>query len=378
MYTRDRFCSSKLILRILLVCAALGLAACAEMPDKAVKTAAKPLVYPPPPDEPRFVFERSIYSSGDVVPDEAGSGFKRMVTGEARTGEGFAKPYAVAVRKGRIYLSDSVERLVKVMDVPSGRYFKIGEDERGPLQKPLGLDVDPEGNVYVADSSQKAVMVYDRDGKFLRKIGGGKAFERLSSVSVDPDGKRIYTVDIGGVGSQEHHRIGVYDAVSGKHLFDIGKRGKGPGEFNLPRDVAVGKDGKLYVVDGGNFRIEVFDHDGKYLQSWGSAGKQLGTFARPKEIAADPSGNIYVADAAFGNFQIFSPEGELLMFIGERNEQDGPGRYMLPSGIAVDEDGRVYFVDQWFRKVDVYRPANLQPTDGWLGKRPTAQKASAK
>jgi DNA-binding beta-propeller fold protein YncE len=127
------------------------------------------------------------------------------------------------------------------------------------------------------------------------------------------------------------------------------------------------------VVDGGNFRVVVFDREGKYLKSFGSVGKQYGQFARPKEVAVDREGNVYVVDAAFGNFQIFNPEGDLLLFVGERNERDGPARYMLPSGIAVDEDGRVYVVDQWFRKIDVYRPAALKPGTGFLAlRRPAA------
>ena len=149
--------------------------------------------------------------------------------------------------------------------------------------------------------------------------------------------------------------VRVFDG-DGKHKMDIGQRGTGPGEFNLPRDLAIGKDGKLYVVDGGNFRVVVFDRNGKYLNAFGSVGRQLGQFSRPKEIATDPQGNVYVVDAAFGNFQIFNEDGELLLFVGTRDERDGPARYMLPSGITVDEDGRVYMVDQWFRKIDVFRP----------------------
>ena len=113
----------------------------------------------------------------------------------------------------------------------------------------------------------------------------------------------------------------------------------------------------------------VFDKDGKYLQSFGSVGKQYGQFARPKEIAVDREGNVYVVDAAFGNFQIFNPDGDLLLFVGERSERDGPAKYMLPSGISVDEDGRVYVVDQWFRKIDVYRPVTLPAGTGFLARK---------
>jgi len=81
-------------------------------------------------------------------------------------------------------------------------------------------------------------------------------------------------------------------------------------------------------------------------------------------------------DSAFGNFQVFNPEGDLLLFVGERSERDGPGKYMLPSGIYVDEDGRVYMVDQWFRKVEVFRPYALQESQGFLAPPAKAAKAA--
>ena len=351
-------------------------ASCAPVPPRAEPPKPAVLVFPAPPDAPRFVYEWTLYSSADVVDEDRDSQFRRMITGETRSGTGLAKPYAVAVHQGRIFLSDSVERFVKAFDVPQGRFFQVGAEGPGRLAKPLGIDVDRAGNLYVADATLRAVMVFDRDGRFLRKIGSEKMFDRISSVTVDPDGKRVYAVDIGGVAS-ENHRVRVFDALSGAHLSDIGKRGRGPGEFNLPRDLAIGRDGQLYVVDSGNFRVQVFDAAGRYLNAFGNIGKQLGNFARPKEIAADREGNVYVVDTAFGNTQLFNAEGDLLMFIGERSEQDGPARYMLPSGVYVDEDGRMYVVDQWFRKVDIYRPAALAAHEGWLGKRKSPPKPAA-
>ncbi|MBL8303656.1 MAG: 6-bladed beta-propeller [Ideonella sp.] len=346
---------------------ALLLQACAQAPPSRPATAA-PLVFPAAPDEPRFYYERTIRSSGDVVPAEAGSELRRLATGEQVAGEGLAKPYAVAVFRGRIFVSDTVSRYVRVFDVPQGKHLKVGEEEgAGQLVKPIGLDVDARGNLYVADIGARVIKVYDADGRYLRHLGGDKWFTRLSSVAVDPSGTRVYAVDLGGV-SSDQHQVRVFDAVSGAHLMDIGRRGMGPGEFNLPRDVAIGKDGRLYVVDGGNFRVVVFDRQGRHLHSFGSVGKQYGQFARPKEVAIDREGNVYVVDTAFGNFQIFNAEGELLMFVGDRSERDGPAKYMLPSGIAVDEDGRVYVVDQWFRKIDVFRPAALPAGQGFLAR----------
>jgi DNA-binding beta-propeller fold protein YncE len=280
-------------------------------------------------------------------------------------GESMGKPYAIAVHRGRIFVSDTVDRTVKAFDVAEKKFVAIREVPNGELQKPLGIDVDAKGNLFVADAGARVIHVFDRDGKHLRKIGDGKQFDRLSSVTVTPDGTLLYAIDIGGVQS-ENHRIRVFDAKTGEFVKDIGKRGVGDGELNLPRDMAIGKDGRLYVVDSGNFRIAIFDRDGNYLRSFGKVGKGLGDFARPKEIAADPQGNLYVVDTAFGNFQIFDPEGTLLMFIGSRSEVNGPAKYMLPAGIAVDEDGRIIVGDQWFKKLDVFRPFKVPAGQGIL------------
>lgn len=364
--------------RLLAVFFCAFLLSCAPVTKKkSIDQADNVLLYPAPPDEPRFAFERVIMASSDVVAASEDSKLMYALTGVSDvTGETLVKPYAVAVHRGRVFVSDSAANSVKVFDIPEQKYFKIMDTPSGPMGKPLGIDVDGAGKLYVADASNRVVHVFDRDGAYMMKIGDGKQFDRLSSVAVDHDGTRVYAVDIGGVKS-ENHRVRVFDAKTGEFLMDIGKRGGGNAEFNLPRDLAIGRDGRLYVVDSGNFRVQIFDRDGKYISSFGKVGKQMGDFARPKEIAADPDGNVYVADTAFGNFQIFDPDGELLMFVGSRSEQNGPAKYMLPSGIFVDDEGRIYVADQWFRKVDVFRPYKLQAGGGSFSAAVKPQKAPA-
>jgi DNA-binding beta-propeller fold protein YncE len=341
------------------------LSACAVAPKAPTKAVDNP-VFPPPPEFARFIYERSIYSSADVMRDDGKADFRRLVTGEKKVGEGLAKPYGIAVRHGRVFVTDSVKRSVMVFDFPQGSYYELGAQAEGGLRLPLGVDVDAGGNAYVSDGGTHRVLVYGPDGNYLRQMGGPDILKRPAGIAVDAAGSRVYVVDIGGIDSMDHG-VRVFDGKSGVYLSSIGKRGDGPGEFNLPRDVAVGKDGFLYVVDGGNFRVQVLRPDGSFIRSFGAVGRQGGQFSRPKEIAIDAAGNVYVVDAAFGNFQIFTPEGKLLLDIGGRSNADGPAKYMLPSGIAVDEDGRVYVVDQYFRKVDIFRPALLDPKAGFLG-----------
>ncbi len=354
---------------IIAFCAAT-LASCAA-PGPADSQSAEEqaeLVFPPPPEMPRFVFERTIFGSADITVEDSESKWRRVLTGEVDKSTGFSKPFDVEACQGRLYVSDTVRRSVHLFNVPSGEFKEIGLEEPGALRKPLGMAVDNDCNLYVVDGTLKRVVVYDQDGDFLSAFGGSDKFHRPTHVDVDADARYAYVVDTGGV-STDQHRIRVFDIATGQHSFDIGRRGTGEGEFNLPKDVAIGPDGRIYVVDSSNFRVQVFESDGTYVATFGSIGVQPGQFSRPKGVATDPDGNIYVTDAAFGNFQIFNPAGQLLLFIGSRSTTAGAAKYMLPAGIAVDEDGRVYMVDQFFRKVDVYRPAAIGPRDGFMGAR---------
>lgn len=370
--SQPRFCIAARILAAM-VCSSALLASCAAPgPDgtsgQAGTIPVEDLVFPPPPDPARFVFERTIMSSADVVPEDRESRWRRILTGEVDSSTGFSKPFDVEACQGRVYVSDTVRRSVLMFDIPNGTFKEIGREEPGSLRKPLGMAADADCNLYVVDGTAKRVVVYDQDGNFISAFGGMAMFERPSHVDVDREGQYAYVVDTGGVNSLLH-RVRVFDVTSGEHRFDIGERGDGPGQLNLPRDIAVGPDGRLYVVDGANFRIQIFESDGSFVSGFGSIGVFPGQFSRPKGVDTDPAGNVYVTDTAFGNFQIFDPNGQLLLFVGTRSETPQPARYMLPAGIAIDEDGRVYMVDQFFRKVDVFRPAAIGPADGFLGVR---------
>ena len=228
-----------------------------------------------------FICDECVELCNDIIREELED------SGETGQDKALAKPFDVAVCQGQVYISDTVRRAVMVFDVPGQRFFEFGTEEPGTLRKPLGMDTDADCNVYVADGTTRRVMVYSQAGGFLRAIGGQSMFERLSHVAVDPQGSRVYAVDTGGVGSEAHY-VRVFDGGSGEHLFDIGSRGSDDGQLNLPRDVQYGQDGNLYVVDGGNFRVQVFSAEGMYQKKFGRAGDNPGYFARPPAGIAPP------------------------------------------------------------------------------------------
>ncbi len=332
----------------------IAIAACASEPLPEPKE----LVWPPPPDQPRYHYEGMIRSSADVADEGWVASFRRFATGEGRSGKGLAKPFAVAADRGRVFVSDTVGRKVAVFDFADRRYYEIGARGVGELVKPLGVALDRTNElVYVVDSTAKRVVVFDYEGTYRTAMGGKDLLRRPSGIAVSPDGKKIYVVDTGGVDTNKHQVV-VFDS-DGHHMFDIGDRGAAEGAFNLPLSAATSADGTLHVVDGGNFRVQSFAPTGEFIDSFGGVGRRPGQFSRPKSIAVGPDGTIVVSDAAFGNIQLFDPEGRLLMFIGQRSEEGGAAEYMLTSGVGVDEDGRIYVVDQFFGKVDVFRPADV-------------------
>ena len=141
----------------------LVLLGCASTSDKETAE-LEPLYFPPPPDEARFVFERSVRSSADIEKGDSKDALREMLTGVSQSTRAMSKPFDVTVCKGLIFVSDTVLRSVLVFDVPGRRFFEIGKQKPGLLLKPLGMDTDDECNLYVADGTAKSIKVYDQAG----------------------------------------------------------------------------------------------------------------------------------------------------------------------------------------------------------------------
>jgi len=319
-----------------------------------------PPVYPPPPAEPRYIYEATLRSSGNITEPSFADKLQEIATGTRIAPTGLGKPYGVVAYKNRVYVTDTQQRAIVMFDLDKGGVKFIGNSGQGRLLKPLGIDISKDEEIFVADNTAKRIAVFDLEGKFLRAFGNKSLLTRPVGITTDPTSHKVYVVDTGGIESDNHHVL-VFDGKSGKHLKTIGKRGREQDAFNLPLQASATIDGSVYIVDSGNFRIQKIDKEGKFAGTFGTIGRRSGQFSRPKGIATDKAGNIYVIDTAFGNLQIFNPDAELLLYLGERATSGGPGRFSLPAGVDVDENGKIYIVDQFFRKVDIIRPINSKP-----------------
>lgn len=174
-----------------------------------------------------------------------------------------------------------------------------------------GVDVDAEDNVYVLHRNDAMpVMVFDRQGKFLRAWGQG-LFKTTHFLRVDATGK-VWVTDRGDMQAFQFDR-------SGARLLTLGKKGvlgdnTSTDTFNGMADVAVAKNGDIFIADGEgpNTRVAKFAKDGRFLKWWGGKGTGEGQFDVPHSSAIDRRGLVYVADRSNNRIQVFDQSGKFV------------------------------------------------------------------
>ena len=191
-----------------------------------------------------------------------------------------------------------------------------------------------------------AVLVFGSLGQ------GPGQFRDPRNLAVGAEGN-LYILDTG------NHLVQVFTA-NGQFLREWGGEGMTPGHFKEPWGIAVAPDGTVYVADTWNHRIQKFTAEGQFLAQWGQFGStdgQLGDPAilwGPRAIAFDPEGNLLVADTGNKRILKFSPEGEFLGQWGGYGVE--AGQYDEPVGLAVDAEGNVYVADTWNRRIQKLNP----------------------
>lgn len=123
-----------------------------------------------------------------------------------------------------------------------------------------------------------------------------------------------------------------------RSLFELSQAGDSA--LRLPSDVAVGRDGRVYVVDSGNQRIAVFDRGGRFIKTFGRAGQAAGELLNPVGIAVGPDGHVHVAERGNRRVQTFSADGAPLRSFAVMSR----GQAITPIDVAVDATGRTLYV----------------------------------
>jgi tripartite motif-containing protein 71 len=239
-----------------------------------------------------------------------------------------------------------------------GQFSQLNETGEGT--GPGGVAVDGAGSIYVADTWNHRIQKFDKDGKFMVAWGGfvnladanydsapnrNSAFYGPRGIAIGPSDGNVYVTDTG------NKRVLVFDP-NGKSLRQFGSEVTSqlgqdypynkPGELNEPIGIAVDKDGNVYVADTHNQRIQKFDKDGKPVAQWPLQSPMWnpGPYLEPF-LSVDGAGNVYATAPSGKTVLKFGPDGKVL---GQKNS-DGKTTLQLPTGVWADPDGTVYVVD---------------------------------
>jgi len=212
----------------------------------------------------------------------------------------------VAVDDGdRVFVSDAGLHQISVFSKDRKLEAMFGSDELG---RPSGMAIDNENRfLYVADVARERIAVFDADTlKFLRAVGGPAkeeaddspaTFAKPTNVAVDGDGN-LYVADT------LNSRIQMFDA-DGNFISMFGKAGDGPGFFARPKGIAVDADGHVWVADALQNRVQIFDREGHLLAFFGEPGKYPGQFGLPTGLCIDKQNRVVVSEQLKGRIQVF-------------------------------------------------------------------------
>ena len=255
----------------------------------------------------------------------------------------------VADDSGRIYVVDSGNDRVAIFN-EEGEYLRsFGEtgDRPGQFKGPVGIAIYENKRLLVADKGNNRIQIFDLAGKVLYtfKTVFQKQAVKPVDVAINNQGDQIF------VTGNAHHRVMVYN-LDGKLLHHWGGEGANKGLFRYPATAAVSPDNNLYVVDVLNTRVQVFGSEGKHILDVGSWGVLPGQLFRPKGVAIDKSGLVYVSDSYMGVIQVFDSSHRFSHVLGNKGV---PKIFSTPTGIFVDDNQHLYVSEMFDNQVSVYQ-----------------------
>jgi sugar lactone lactonase YvrE len=277
----------------------------------------------------------------------------------------FFSPYGLTMDGyGRVYVADTYNNRIQVFDGDGNlldRWGSVGTED-GQFSWPCSLAVNDNGMVYVVDMNNSRIQVFDPDGNFIDKWGGdgtdiGK-FKNPLGIAINSEGD-VYVADT------NNGRIQVFNS-NGDFItqWDSWYNNQAyPGyqdQFQYPRGIAIDSSGYVYVTeyhkdseDNMNFsRVIVFDRNGIFLRQWGTYGSAPGDFYKPHGISIDRDGYVYISDIKNARIQVFDSNGVFIGHWGVYGEDDG--MFISPYGVTANGNGIVYVADTNNHRIQIF------------------------
>jgi hypothetical protein len=252
-------------------------------------------------------------------------------------------------RHDNVYVFNRSEHPMVVFDREGNFLRSWGE---GIFPRAHGVHMGPDDTIYLTDDGDHTVRKCTLDGKVLLEIGipnqpaerfSGKPFNRCTHTALSPEND-IYVSD--GYGNARVHK---YDPA-GRLLFSWGESGSDPGQFNIAHNVCCDADGWVYVADRENHRVQVFNGKGKYETQWNNLHRPSGLFMTPGKCPICYIGEIgphLPVNRESPNLgprvSIVDHKGQLLARLARvPSLGTGVGQFISPHGICVDSRGDLY------------------------------------
>ncbi len=265
------------------------------------------------------------------------------------------EPTAICYSTNKLIVADAGSRLIHLFS-PDGRWTGDLTNKTesansitggGRISKPSAIAVDNKGRIYVCDSSDPYVRVFDSRGVFQRE------FMNIQGKSGGLQGLAIDSADTLYLSDAENCAIQVLQAELGLWLRTIGSKGDGAGQFQLPTGITTDRLNQLYCADYGTSRILVFNKAGTLVRTFGSKGTGPGQFNVPRSIAVGKNDKIYVLDSLNHRVQVFTPNGEVFSCFGGRGSL--PGQFLGPSDVSIDvANDLLYVADKGNKRIQVF------------------------
>jgi DNA-binding beta-propeller fold protein YncE len=220
----------------------------------------------------------------------------------------------------------------------SGRMLQAWNDV--PVKSSHGIRVDAAGNIWTIDVAGHRLMKFTPSGGLLMFIGsvGGAAgnndskdaFNRPTGITFAPNDD-LFVSD-----GYDNSRVIKFNK-DGDYLTHWGSKGTGDGQFNLVHDVALDQQGRLYVADRNNQRVQIFDGNGRFLGKWTDLGSPWGLYYVARENA------LYMCDGVNDRILKLNLDGQVLGVLGSHGKI--AGKLDFPHNIAVDSTGAIYVAE---------------------------------